>query len=167
MGVDDTDRALLRQCVDLAEEALLAGDEPYGSLLALGREVRCTDRNRTGEGDPTAHPEIGVVRWAIAHLTPEERADSTVYTSGEHCPMCAAAHAWAGLGRIVYATSHEQLALWRREDGASALPVAGLPIAQVAPGLVVDGPEPDLADRVRDLHRRAARAHSSGVMRSV
>ena len=32
-------------------------------------------------------------------------AACTVYTSGEHCPMCSAAHAWVGLGRIVYAVS--------------------------------------------------------------
>jgi len=30
-------------------------------------------------------------------MTPAERLQATVYTSGEHCPMCAAAHGWAGL----------------------------------------------------------------------
>src|SRR3712207_6925299 len=56
-------------------------------------------------GDATQHPEFAIARWAATHLTPDERAAATVYTSGEHCPMCAAAHAWAGLGRIVYARS--------------------------------------------------------------
>lgn len=32
-------------------------------------------------------------------LTAADRAAATVFTSGEHCPMCSAAHAWAGLGR--------------------------------------------------------------------
>ena len=48
----------LRRCVELATEALEAGDEPFGSVLVA--------------------------------------ADGTV---GEHCPMCAAAHGWVGLGR--------------------------------------------------------------------
>src|SRR3712207_7274778 len=39
---------------------------------------------------------------------------ATVYTSGEHCPLCAAAHAWVGLGRIVYASSSVQLTAWLR-----------------------------------------------------
>ena len=39
----------------------------------------------------------------MAHLPLAERATTTVYTTGEHCAMCAAAHAWAGLGRVVYA----------------------------------------------------------------
>jgi tRNA(Arg) A34 adenosine deaminase TadA len=33
----------------------------------------------------------------------------------EHCSMCAAAHAWVGLGRIVSAASSSQLATWRAE----------------------------------------------------
>src|SRR3712207_7802897 len=63
-------------------------------------------------GDTTQHPEFAIARWAATHLTPDERAAATVYTSGEHCPMCAAAHAWVGLGRIVYASSSAQLASW-------------------------------------------------------
>jgi tRNA(Arg) A34 adenosine deaminase TadA len=53
------------------------------------------------------------------NLTPSQRAEATVYTSGEHCPMCAAAHGWAGLGRIVYATSSEQMTGWLAELGVS------------------------------------------------
>ncbi len=50
-------------------------------------------------------------------MTPEERSKTTVYTSGEHCPMCAAAHGWVGLGRIIYASSSEQLVQWVSEMG--------------------------------------------------
>jgi tRNA(Arg) A34 adenosine deaminase TadA len=87
-------------------------------------------------------------------MTPQERAAATVYTSGEHCPMCAAAHGWVGLGRIVYVTSSEQTGIWLAELGVSPAPVLPLAITEVVPNLVVAGPVPDLAEQVRDLHRR-------------
>ena len=50
-------------------------------------------------GDATRHPEFAIARWAADESDAcPTRADATVYTSGEHCPMCAAAHAWVGLG---------------------------------------------------------------------
>src|SRR5260370_14048282 len=55
-------------------------------------------------------------------MPPPERAAATVFTSGEHCPMCAAAHGWVGLGRIVYVSSSEQLAAWLVELGVPAPP---------------------------------------------
>jgi tRNA(Arg) A34 adenosine deaminase TadA len=68
--------------------------------------------------------------------------------------MCAAAHAWVGLGRIVYVASSEQLAAWLGELGVPAPPVRTLPANEVAPGVTVEGPVPELAAQVRDLHRR-------------
>ena len=87
-------------------------------------------------------------------MTPEARAEATVYTSGEHCPMCAAAHGWVGLGRIVYVSSSEQLAAWLTDIGVPAPPVRALPTREVVPNVAVDGPVPGLAEQVRDLHRR-------------
>ena len=101
--VNDAEMRHLRRCVELAAEALEAGDEPFGSVLvAANGAVLAEDRNRVASGDPTRHPEFALARWAAANMTPEERAAATVFTSGEHCPMCAAAHGWVGLGRIVY-----------------------------------------------------------------
>ena len=69
--------------------------------------------------------------------------------------MCAAAHAWVGLGRIVYASSSQQLGQWHRELGIPAGPVASLPINAVAPGVPVAGPDPELSGEVRELHAQA------------
>ena len=110
----------MRRAVELAREALEAGDDPFGSVLVSGDgEVLAEDRNREGSGDATRHPEFDLARWAATHMTPVERAKATVYTSGEHCAMCAAAHGWVGLGRIVYAVSSRQLRQWRTEMGAT------------------------------------------------
>jgi tRNA(Arg) A34 adenosine deaminase TadA len=151
----DRDRRHLSRCVELAAEALEAGDEPFGSVLvAADGTVLAEDRNRVASGDATRHPEFELARWAAANLTPEQRATATVYTSGEHCPMCSAAHGWVGLGPIVYASSSEQLAGWLSELGVPPSPVRALPVRQIAPAVEVRGPVPELAERVHELHRR-------------
>ena len=156
MTISADDRVHLRRCVLLAAEALDDGDEPFGSVLVdAAGQVRFEDRNRVKAGDQTRHPEFEIARWSV-NLTPEERRTSTVYTSGEHCPMCSAAHAMMGLGRIVYAVSTEQLTRWRREWGVASSPVAPLPISAVAADVPVSGPCEELVDEVRALHRRHA-----------
>jgi tRNA(Arg) A34 adenosine deaminase TadA len=155
-----TDLKHLQRCVELAEAALDSGNDPFGSVL-VGRagEVLFEDHNRTRDGDETRHPEFEIARWAVAHLTPEQRAAATVYTSGEHCAMCAAAHAWVGLGRIVYAGSTAQLIEWRAEVGAAASPIHPLPIEAVIRNPRIEGPAPELSARLRTLHQRRATAH--------
>lgn len=153
--LDDVELKHLRRCVDLATEALEAGDEPFGSVLVSGDgKVLSEDRNRVSGGDQTRHPEFELARWAAANMTPDERAKATVFTSGEHCPMCAAAHGWVGLGRIVYATSAQQLGAWLAELDVPSSPVRPLPIQDIVPGVKVEGPVSVLADQVRDLQRR-------------
>jgi tRNA(Arg) A34 adenosine deaminase TadA len=149
----------LRRCLELAEEALLAGDGPFGSVLVSGDGVRLhEDRNRTvTTGDPTAHPEFTVAQWAGRNLGAEERASATVYTSGEHCAMCSAAHAWAGIGRIVYIASSAQLSGWRAGWGWPDAPVRPLSIQEVAPGVRVGGPVPELLAEIRELHLRRSK----------
>jgi tRNA(Arg) A34 adenosine deaminase TadA len=160
----DIDLRHLLRCAELAGEALDAGDEPFGSVLVTGDgSVRAEDRNRVAGGDETRHPEFELARWAASHLTPAERAGATVYTSGEHCPMCAAAHAWVGLGRIVYAVSSAQLSAWRSGWGAPSSPVLPLPVHDIAPGVVVEGPAPELEDAMRALHHRKALARGQAA----
>jgi len=158
--LSEADLTHLRHCVTLAREALEDGDEPFGSVLVSGSgEVLYADRNRVKDGDQTRHPEFDIARWAGEHVPQEERAACTVYTSGEHCAMCSAAHAWVGLGRIVYAVSTTQLVGWLTEWGIASGPVRALAVNDVAPDVPVDGPAPELEAEVRALH---ARLHNRG-----
>lgn len=153
--IDEQDLQHLRRCIELAAEALEAGDQPFGSVLvAADGAVLFEDRNRVGSGDHTRHPEFEIARWAAEHMTVEARAAATVYTSGEHCPMCSAAHGWVRLGRIVYVSSSEQLTAWLGELGVPPSGVRALSIREVVPGVAVEGPVPGLVEQVHDLHRR-------------
>lgn len=153
MGISDDDLGYLRRCVELAREALDDGDAPFGSVLVdADGVVRFEDRNRTKDGDETRHPEFEIARWAAANMAPVQRVRATVYTSGEHCPMCAAAHGWVGLGRIVYAASTEQMVAWQMEWGSPPSPVSALPITVIAPRVPVDGPARELESEMKALY---------------
>ncbi|WP_458122383.1 nucleoside deaminase [Paenibacillus sp. Z6-24] len=149
------DLRYLERCIELAEEALNGGNAPFGSILVSedGR-VLAEDYNRIAGGDDTQHPEFALARWAAAHMSREERARAMVYTSGEHCAMCAAAHGWVGLGRIVYASSSAQLEQWLAEWNDEPSRVHTLSIEQVIRDTPVDGPVPELAEQVYLLHRQ-------------
>ncbi|MBE0405991.1 nucleoside deaminase [Psychrobacter sp. AOP22-C1-22] len=153
----DNDMIHLRRCVELAAEALEAGDEPFGSVLvdADGQVLR-EDRNRANSVDATYHPEIAVAKWAAENMTADARTKAVVYTSGEHCAMCSAAHAWAGLGRIVYVSSSKQLGEWMDEMGVkSSSPINSLSIQEVAPDVAVEGPIAGLDEEVKALQQRS------------
>jgi tRNA(Arg) A34 adenosine deaminase TadA len=154
VALSDADLAHLSRCVELARTALDNGNEPFGSILVDADDrTLYEDHNRSGGGDRTQHHELAIARWAAANLAPVRRVRATVYTSCEHCPMCSTAHAWVGLGRIVYATSLAQVDRWLTEWSAPALPGAPLPITTVAPKAVVDGPAPALQDELKALYQ--------------
>ena len=157
MMTTDNEMIHLRRCVELAAEALEAGDAPFGSVLVDGDgNVLREDRNRANTVDATYHPEIAVAKWAAQNMTPAARAKAVVYTSGEHCAMCSAAHAWAGLGRIVYISSSKQLSTWMDEMGVtSTSPINLLTVQEVAPNVAVDGPIAGLDEEIKVLQQRS------------
>src|SRR5918993_1007082 len=101
-----------------------------------------------------AHPELELAQWASRNLSAHDRAGATVYTSGEHCPMCAAAHGWVGLGPVVFAASSQQLSAWRASWGLAASPVAPLPLSVVLPGSRITGPVHPYDEAMKPLHRQ-------------
>ena len=80
--MDETDVSHLRRCLDLARTARAGGNEPFGSILVGGDGVVLAElTNEVGAGDVTAHPELGLAAWASKHMSTEERASATLYTS--------------------------------------------------------------------------------------
>ena len=161
--INKQDESHLKRCIELAAEALQAGDAPFGSVLVAGSgEVLKEDRNRINSLEATYHPELALAQWAAANMSEEERRQAVVYTSGEHCAMCSAAHAWAGLGRIVYASSSKQLQQWQQQQGIIAdSPINSLSINEVAPNIEAQGPVAGLDEEVKALHLQAWKLRNS------
>jgi tRNA(Arg) A34 adenosine deaminase TadA len=101
----------LRQAIELAKLARERGNHPFGALLSIDDRIVLTAENSVNtEQNPTAHAETNLIRQAIRELEPAEIARATLYTSCEPCAMCAGAIYWAGVRRVVYALSSEELA---------------------------------------------------------
>jgi Cytosine/adenosine deaminases len=151
--ITESDKAYLKRSVELAEEALKTGNSPFGSLLvSKDGSVLFEDHNRDKDGDQTKHPEYAIAKWAVENLSPSDRKNAVVYTSGEHCSMCSSAHALAGLGRIVYASSSAQLKDWQKELGVTKRgALKGLSIEEVINDTEVDGPDEELSQQVKQL----------------
>lgn len=88
------------------------GDLPYGAVLVKDDKIVMRGHNTAQtDNDVSAHAEINVLRdftrkngYALDKLN-----GYTLYTTGEPCPMCAAACVWAGLSQIVFGASIQEL----------------------------------------------------------
>ncbi|NUO57439.1 MAG: nucleoside deaminase [Hamadaea sp.] len=105
------DEALLRRAIEIAAQAVTAGDAPYGSLLADENGTILIEEHNTvkRDNDISAHPELKLARWAARELDPDTAARTTMYTSCQPCGMCHGGIIRSGLGRVVYALASEQL----------------------------------------------------------
>ncbi|ETN95284.1 Cytidine and deoxycytidylate deaminase zinc-binding region [Zhouia amylolytica] len=143
----------LLRCVELAKKALEAGDKPFGSIL-VNKEgtILAEARNRVNEIHSLSHPEFELAQWALENLTPIERKQSILYTSGEHCPMCAGANGWAGIGKIVYASSAAQLSIWLKGLQINDLPLNLIPIQEIIKDVEIVGPFESFYHQIKTLH---------------
>ncbi|MFE2869743.1 MULTISPECIES: nucleoside deaminase [unclassified Embleya] len=121
------DHALLRQAIELAAEARAGGNPPFGSLLAAPDGTILAEAHNTTltDRDVTAHPELKLARWAARELDAATAAETTMYTSCRPCEMCAAVIRRAGLRRVVFALSAEQLLDIRPAPDQPAVPEIG------------------------------------------
>lgn len=100
----ELDEQWLRAAIAQSRQAAAAGHQPYGAVLVGAGVQRWAAHNTQGDpGDLTGHAEMNLVRDAARALGPGALQGSTVYASGEPCPMCAGALYWAGVARIVFA----------------------------------------------------------------
>ena len=138
----------VRQAIELARQARLAGNHPFGALLVLDGEVALTAQNTVAtDRDPTAHAETNLVSKAIRHLSPEQIRHAVLYTSCEPCAMCAGKMYWAGIRSVTYALSAEELAVLAGRD--FLIPCAEL-FGRAVEHVAVTGPL--LLPEAREVH---------------
>jgi tRNA(Arg) A34 adenosine deaminase TadA len=99
--VGDERGNLMMRALELAQEALDAGDHPYGAVL-MSPMGMVYERNRVvSTMDPTAHSEVMAVRTAARTWGLDKLGGSVLVTSFEPCPMCLGAILEAGISELV------------------------------------------------------------------
>ncbi|MCG2460109.1 nucleoside deaminase [Flavobacteriaceae bacterium F89] len=154
------DLKFLKHCLGLAEEALNAGDQPFGSILVNpDNEIIAEARNRVNEKNVLAHPEIELAEWAMENLSLEERRRTKMYTTGEHCPMCAGAHSWSEIGSLYFLSSAKQLGTWLIEFGVDSEPIKFIPAEKIVKNVILKGPaKGGIVKEIKQMHKRYHRA---------
>ena len=93
----------MRQALELALEAELAGEVPVGAVVVLNNRVIGRGRNSPiSANDPTAHAEILALRQASAATANYRLEGATLYATLEPCVMCAGALVAARISRLVF-----------------------------------------------------------------
>jgi guanine deaminase len=98
----------------LALEEAVRGDAPYffGAVIVRDGAVLVSGRNLWNQQqDPTAHAEMVALRRGLATYGIDTLKGTTLYASGEPCPMCMGAAIWCGVARVVYGASVAALAM--------------------------------------------------------
>lgn len=105
------DERLVRFAIAVAREARIAGNHPFGAVLAgPDAKVLMTAGNASAGGqDRTAHAERRLMSMASAKYSASFLGSCTLAVSAEPCAMCAGAAYWAGIGRVAYGLSERHL----------------------------------------------------------
>jgi tRNA(Arg) A34 adenosine deaminase TadA len=104
------DEKFTRIAIQLAEQAVAHGNQPFGALLVRdGQIVLARESTKVTTQDCSRHSETSVASAASGFLSKEELSHCSLYSSTEPCPMCAGAIYWSGIGRVVFGCSNDAL----------------------------------------------------------
>ena len=103
MSVEITtrDEEHIRKCIALSQQALDAGDAPFGSIIVRNGEIVAEAQNDYNS-KITEHAEIIALNRAHEALGTSTLADCTLYTSCEPCPMCSFMIREFKISRVVF-----------------------------------------------------------------
>ena len=93
---------------------------PFGAVIA-GRDGQVLAAGvNSGHLNPMFHGEVVAMNDFVARQGNQGWAETTLYTTGEPCPMCMGAIMWAGIGTVVYGTSIATLTRHMRQIGITS-----------------------------------------------
>lgn len=148
------DERHLLAAIELAQRARDHGNHPFGSLLVDedGNVVVEAENTTDTERDSTGHAELNVIREASKRFDTAFLGRCTLYASTEPCAMCSGAIFWAGVRRVVFALSTDQLLdmLGGSPDGPTLKLSSREVFARVNQEVEVSGPH--LLEQARAVH---------------
>jgi len=96
-------RAALARAHALRDEAVRAGDQPYGAVVWLDGRVAGEAPSRVVTlGHVDAHAEREALRDAMQRLRRHDLAGALLVSTSRPCALCESAAARAGIARIVF-----------------------------------------------------------------
>lgn len=94
----------MKIAIEEAYDGINAGDGgPFGAVIVKDGKIIGRGHNRVvSNGDPTCHGEMEAIRDACKKMGTFDLSGSTIYTTGEPCPMCLGAIMWANIEKVYY-----------------------------------------------------------------
>ncbi len=103
LAADPPLREAMRRAETLRDDALRAGDQPFGAVVLRGEMIVGAAPSRVvTASDPTAHAEMEAIRDAARQLRTRDLSGCVLVSTSRPCRMCEAAAGWAGISRMVY-----------------------------------------------------------------
>jgi len=75
---------------------------PFSACIEYKDKMYLAVNEVTSKNDPTAHAEIQAIRYACRENQTDILKGGKIYCSGEPCPMCLTAIAWAEIKEVYY-----------------------------------------------------------------
>jgi tRNA(Arg) A34 adenosine deaminase TadA len=133
------DRQVMSRAFTLAEEAVAAGDHPFGAVLVHAGEIIAEARNTVEtSNDVTKHAETSLVSHSTNSFDRRTLAASTLYSSTEPCVMCCGAIERARVGRLVYGVTARHISTILGSEW-SGIPCRDV-LNRIDPNLDITGP---------------------------
>ena len=83
---------------------------PFGAVVVDNKTGKILGQGwNASQVNPTYHGEIVAMNDCLKKHPKVNWANTTLYTTAEPCSMCQSAVIWAGVSRVVFATSIEYL----------------------------------------------------------
>lgn len=102
----ELDHQFMREALEQAKLAALAGEVPVGAILVRDGQVISRSFNKPiANHDPSAHAEMLALRVAATQEQNYRLPGATMYVTLEPCAMCAGAMLHARIERVVFGAS--------------------------------------------------------------
>lgn len=93
----------------MAIEMAVDSGTPFAAIIVNeNKEFISAVNSVRSDKDATAHAEINVIR-KLKELKVSDNSKLTLVTTCEPCPMCMSAVIWAGIGKVVFGCSIDDI----------------------------------------------------------